>query len=111
MIMSTAKISRNDVKGVDDLRDELKQIRADFAELAQTLVAVTKSEATDARSRLQAEAEKRIGQIRDTVHAAKEKGADGLESMRHTVEERPIASVVGAFSVGMVIGLLLKGRS
>ena len=75
------------------------------------LVAVTKSEASDARSRLQDEAEKRIGQIRETVHAAKEKGVEGLESVRQTVEERPIASVIGAFSVGMVIGLLLKGRS
>jgi len=109
--MPAAKMSRNEVKSVDDLKDELKQIRADFAELAQTLVAVSKSEATDVRSRLQDEAEKRIGQIRETVHAAKEKGVEGLESVRHTVEERPIASVVGAFSVGMVIGLLLKGRS
>jgi len=109
--MPSAKISRNDVRSVDDLKDELRQIRADFAELAHTLVAVTKSEASDAKSHLQAEAEKRIGQIRDTVHAAKDRGVEGLESVRQSVEERPIASVVGAFSVGMVIGLLLKGRS
>ncbi|MBK8209871.1 MAG: hypothetical protein IPK78_07660 [Rhodospirillales bacterium] len=82
-------------KDVEALRQEMAQLRNDFSAMTQTL----KDIAGDAGSEAYARVRERAGQAR--VQA--EKAAD---QVTHSIEERPFTSVLVAFALGLLMGVL-----
>ncbi|TAL03259.1 MAG: hypothetical protein EPO08_04735 [Rhodospirillaceae bacterium] len=84
---------------ISALRAELAQLRTDFAKIAGTLQDLArhgKSEfaekAQDSAQRLQDEMKRRT------------------QTVTELIEERPVASALTSFAVGMVFGTLVSGR-
>jgi len=92
------------------LKEDFGQLRTDMADLMQTLVDATKSEAGDARKRLEDEASQRLAQMRDGIEEARRQGERAAATVEQKIEDRPFLSVVGAFGVGLLVGKLLDGR-
>jgi ElaB/YqjD/DUF883 family membrane-anchored ribosome-binding protein len=96
---------------VDALKEDLGRLRADVADLARTLLGVTKTEVGEVKDRLQAEAERRLEQMTDAARAVKDRGVAAMGEVRHQIEQRPITVVLSAVAVGCIIGLLVNRRS
>lgn len=82
-------------KDVQALRLELQQLRNDFAAMGRTLSDIAGHFGDDAYQRVRHGAER--------ARAQAEKAA---ETVTHTIEERPFTSVVTAFVVGLLMGVL-----
>jgi ElaB/YqjD/DUF883 family membrane-anchored ribosome-binding protein len=89
--------ARDDVasKDVEALRQEIAQLRTDFSALTRTM----KDIAGDAGSEAYARVREKAGQAR--VQA--EKAAD---QVTQSIEERPFTSVLVAFALGLLMGVL-----
>lgn len=94
----------------DTVKDDLGQIRKDFAELAQAILDAGRSGAKDAREKLEQEAQRRLDQLRDTAHSVRARGAHAVESVHDVIEERPFTSVLVAFGIGLIIGKILDRK-
>lgn len=86
----------NDVKA---LRAELETLRKDFARIAETLEQTVRHGGEEAVHRAQRSANWARGEARKAVHGVIEE-----------IEEKPIASILSVFAVGVVLGLLFSGR-
>jgi ElaB/YqjD/DUF883 family membrane-anchored ribosome-binding protein len=84
----------------DTVKDDLTKLRNDIADLSAALKDVTSEAVRD-----------QIGVIRDRIDQltgeAKVHGRQTLDTVTDHIEERPLASVLIAFGVGMLIGRLL----
>ena len=84
---------------LDAVKDDLAKLRADIANLSQTL--------KDATSETVHE---QIGLIRSRIDGiaedAKSHGRKTLDSLTDHIEEKPLASVLIAFGVGILFGRL-----
>lgn len=109
-----------------DVNDELKTLKEDLNKLRADLKNFSRSAASTATaeggSRLN-EAKNRIwnsardieerahDQLGDTYDTIREHGQHALEIGRKKVEQRPIATLLGAFAAGIFLGgLFLHGR-
>ncbi len=85
---------------IQSLSEELKQLRGEFAKIAQLLESAARhagDEATQA-------ARDAGGRAWDEVKSR----ADGLA---RRIEEKPVSSTAWAFGIGILLGLLCRGRS
>lgn len=98
-----ANENRNINQEVDQLREDLKEIRNDLAALLQT--------ARDAGLEQGRAAGERV---RNYSQQTQTRAREGLESARNSVEseieERPLTSALTAFGIGFVVGMLLDRR-
>jgi ElaB/YqjD/DUF883 family membrane-anchored ribosome-binding protein len=84
----------------ETLRKELDQLRSDITALTRTLKDIAADQGGAAYEKMRRSAQ---GAKEEAVHAA---GAVG-----HEIGERPFTSMLGAFSVGLLIGILFSRRS
>lgn len=87
-------------KETDALRHDLNALRDDVSHLTETLKGMASSRGSEAYDRLRQTADQTRTRVRDTASAAV-----------HQVEERPLTSVLIAFGVGMLLGILFDRRS
>jgi ElaB/YqjD/DUF883 family membrane-anchored ribosome-binding protein len=81
------------------LQTDIKQLRADFAKIAGTML--------DLASNSVAGAEEKVVASADKVWTEAKRHA---QNVGREIEERPIASALTAFATGIILGLLLSGR-
>lgn len=81
------------------LQTDIKQLRADFAKIAETMRDIVNNGVAGAGEQVQASAQKVWTDV--TRHA---------HNVGREIEERPITSVLTAFATGVVLGLFLCGR-
>ncbi len=86
-------------KDMDALRQELAQLRTDFSVMTKTL----KGMAGDARTEAYAK-------VRDGADKARVQAGKAADQVSTSIEERPFTSVLVAFAVGMLMGVLF-GRT
>jgi ElaB/YqjD/DUF883 family membrane-anchored ribosome-binding protein len=91
-----ASATEADVKA---LHEQLEQLRTDFAGLSGTLKDLARHGIGDAAQRVSVPAEK----VWDDVKRR-------AEAVTHEIEEKPLASAVTAFGIGLVLGILFSGR-
>ena len=91
-----AKESTAEKVDTASIREDLDQLRADFAALAKTLQAQGQAKAGDVADR-----------VAGAYGSAKEAGNVQVENLQHTIETRPFTSVAVAFVVGLLTGKLL----
>lgn len=84
----------------EELRKELDKLRSDIAGLTRTLRDIAADEGSDAYERMRRSADR-----------AQEQAAHTVEAMGHEIGERPFTSVLSAFILGVLIGMLSGRRS
>jgi len=83
----------------ETLRKELDQLRSDISGLTRTLKDIAADETTATYEK-----------VRQTAQRAQEQAAQTVGSVGQEIGERPFTSVLSAFSVGLVIGMLFSRR-
>jgi ElaB/YqjD/DUF883 family membrane-anchored ribosome-binding protein len=93
--------AREDVanKDIEALRVEMQQMRNDFSSMARTIKDIAGDAGTDAYARMREGAEK-----------ARERAEHAAETVTHSIEDRPFTSVLVAFAIGLLMGLVF-GRA
>lgn len=86
-------------KETDALRDDLDKLRDDVSHLTETLKNMASTRGNEAYDRLRQTADQTRTRVRDTANAA-----------AHQVEERPLTSVLIAFGVGLLLGIIFDRR-
>jgi len=84
----------------DELRKELDKLRSDMADLTRTLKDIAADRGSEAYEK-----------IRKSADRAQEQAADTVEAVGHEIGERPFTSVLSAFILGFLIGMLSGRRS
>ncbi len=97
-------------QGFQNLRVDMNKLRSDLADVAQALVEAGKTEAADAKARLQALAQQRLEDVRRAMDVARDRSQKASDVLKQQVEENPLVSVGLAFGVGMLLGALMKRR-
>ncbi len=98
---------RDLAKELDELKKNLKDLQKDLQETAETSGGVA-GDAVDAlRSRLEREADHLMAKLQAAAGGAAESGERALHKVEGKIEERPLASVLMVFGVGLAVGWLL----
>ncbi len=87
-------------RDIDALKEDLAKLRADLGALTDHLREVAGAEGARAYERIRQGAERTQARAKEATTAAS-----------HQIEERPLTSVLVAFAVGLLSGLLLSRRS
>ncbi|GMU20399.1 MAG: hypothetical protein AMXMBFR13_04960 [Phycisphaerae bacterium] len=95
---------------IDSLKSDMQQLRADLAGLAEALIQAGKSEAGEARSKLEERVQEQLEHMRSAVTSAQHYGRHGIESVQTQIEEKPFTSVLVAFAAGLMFGKLMDRR-
>jgi len=96
------------------IEDDLTRLREEFEDLRSRLQDRSDDVRDTASRSLRdgaKEFRKNYGEARDTVGQAlsdvTKQSRDGLATLEHRVEERPLTSLLVAFGIGLVVGRLL----
>ena len=81
------------------LREELIQLRKDFAKLTDTLEETARHGAAEAKEK-----------VRETYDSLKSEATGAAEKLSHKIETNPVQGALSAFGIGLVLGLLLSPR-
>jgi len=92
--------TRNLESEFDMVKEDLVKLREDIAKLSGALKDVTSETVHDRVNDLR-------GRIDSITGDAKQHGRQALEDLTNRIEERPLASVLVAFGVGLLFGRLL----
>jgi len=84
---------------IESLSDELKQLRAEFAKIAQLLEQAARHAGDEARDAAVDAGERAWSEVKSR--------ADGLA---RRIEEKPVTATAWAFGLGILIGLICRGR-
>jgi len=84
----------------EELRKELDKLRSDIAGLTRTLRDIAADRGSEAHERMRRSADR-----------AQEQAAHTVEAVGHEIGERPFTSVLSAFILGVLIGMLSGRRS
>ena len=86
-------------ENTQDLREEVAQLRADVASLTDTLRGMARESGDAVRDR-----------ARDGVERLESQSREQAERAGQAIEERPFTSVVSAFGIGIILGILMDRR-
>lgn len=86
-------------KETDALRADLETLRDDVSHLTETLKHMASARGNEAYERLRQTADQTRTRVRETASAA-----------AHQVEERPLTSVLIAFGIGLLLGIVFDRR-
>lgn len=95
---------------IDQIKNDLRDLREDFSKLGKDVVRATRHGAESATDAARAEAQRRLEQLGDAWDSTKQHGAKAKHDVEHTIEKHPLAAVVIALGVGVVIGKALDRR-
>lgn len=106
---------------VDALKQQLSQVKTELGDLreagakaakqnAQAVVDAARDAVSAAREKLMEEAEALMSKVKggaETVASTvKEKGSAAVGSLEHTIETKPLTSVLTALGIGFAVGWL-----
>lgn len=86
-------------KDIDALKAELDKLRADVVTATRT--------AKELGGTL---SEQAAGRIRESADRARARVNKSAADVGHEIEERPLVSIVGAFLIGLLLGLVFARR-
>jgi len=84
---------------IQALQEQLQQLRSDFAALSATLKDLARHGLDEAAQRASAPGERAWAEVKRQADAVTQE-----------IEEKPIASALTAFGIGLVLGVLVNGR-
>lgn len=95
---------------LDTLRQDLEQLRTDVAALRQHLVEAGAARVEAARAVGAARLGELEGGLVRLADGLGTQGREGLARLERTVKERPLASLLAAFGLGVLLSQLLDRR-
>ncbi len=98
---------RDVAKELDELKKALKDLQKDVQDVAKSGGRLAGDEVDALRSNLEKEAERLISKLQGVASGAVESGEKVLHGVESKIEERPVASVLTVFGVGLAVGWLL----
>lgn len=103
-------VNIKDTEELEQLREDLAALRKDFSTLGKDFLSATKHGANSATDAARAEAHRRLEQIGDAWDDAKDRSSAAKHQVERRIEDHPLASVMIALGVGVVIGKLIDRR-
>ncbi|KPJ95903.1 MAG: hypothetical protein AMJ55_02890 [Gammaproteobacteria bacterium SG8_15] len=94
----------------EDISNELKKLKADIADLRSDVASLVKTLKDAGVEQGQEAYDRAYERARQTGEAVRARAEDVYETFGKEVEERPLTSVLTAFGVGFVVGMLLDHR-
>ncbi len=88
---------------LETLREDVAKLRTDLSHIAKSLLEKGKNETDSAR-------EKVLGDIRNELFAARDKGLEKMDTVEQTIQEKPFISLLIAFLAGLILGKLFERR-
>jgi ElaB/YqjD/DUF883 family membrane-anchored ribosome-binding protein len=86
-------------ESAQDAADDLSSLRADIAQLTDSVTTLVKAQVDFARQKLS-----------DGASDAKNRLSDASSTLEASIERNPLIAVLIALGAGLVIGLLSRGR-
>jgi ElaB/YqjD/DUF883 family membrane-anchored ribosome-binding protein len=84
---------------IQSLSDELKQLRAEFSKIAQLLESAAGHAKDEAAQVARDAGERAWGEVKSRA-----------DSLARRIEEKPVSSTAWAFGIGILVGLMCRGR-
>lgn len=84
---------------VNELQSEIKQLRADFAKVTETLQNLLRHGGAEA-----------VGKAQDTAEKLWAEARSKAQGLTAEIEEKPVTAALTAFGIGVVLGMLFCGR-
>lgn len=97
-------------KEVDDLKEELGQLRQDMGNVLSAVKNIGQGTARTARSKAERELDEMMEKLNQAYISARKTGEQATESSRNEIENHPVASMGVAFVVGLVAGKLFSQK-
>jgi ElaB/YqjD/DUF883 family membrane-anchored ribosome-binding protein len=88
-------VAKDVTKDTEALRRDLEQLRNDFAAMGRTVKGLAGEVGSETYAR-----------VRDRADKAREQAEKAADTVAHTIENRPLASILIAFVVGLILGML-----
>jgi ElaB/YqjD/DUF883 family membrane-anchored ribosome-binding protein len=85
---------------IQSLSEELKQLRSEFTKIAQLLESAARHASDEATQVARDAGERAWGEVKTRA-----------DSLARRIEEKPVSSTAWAFGIGILIGLLCRGRN
>ena len=101
--MTTAKEKQE----IRDLRDELKGLREEVAQMMSLLEKQDVSSVTKVSEKIEEKLESYQDSIQEGAESALELGDEGLREISERIRQNPVASICIAFGVGYIISKAL----
>jgi ElaB/YqjD/DUF883 family membrane-anchored ribosome-binding protein len=95
-------------KEFDALRADMEALRKDLAALLGAVGDAASDELKSRGGRARAAATRARAALGEAAEEAERRGTESLASLEQRIEERPLASVLIAFGVGLLVGKLLE---
>lgn len=89
------------------LRNDFNQLRADLNDLLQ---AFKHEKVSPMKEAIKGHAQERIKQMQEAIANLKHHSRRATEACRRKIEERPIATALTAFAIGIIVGKLVIRR-
>ena len=102
--------TRTTEEEVGDLREDIAKLKADIASLAKDLKDLGTAAAGAAKRTAHDKGERLREGLDEALEDLAERGEHAVRDARAKVEERPLAAVLIALLVGLVLGRLLDRR-
>ena len=110
MADNTSKTETIPKREVDELKQELHQLREDMGNLLSTVKTLGQSTARTTRTKAEQELDQLLQQLNRAYVSARQGGQQAAASAYNEVEQNPMASVAIAFVVGLVTGKIFSQR-
>ena len=97
-------------KEMEQLRKDFASLRSDLSGVVETLRNMGAEQGRNAYQRARQAGEQAYGQARATGEQAYGQARAAEQAVEREISERPLISVLGAFGVGFLVGVLLDRR-
>lgn len=108
MVSARSSASADLRRDIDSVKEDLAALRVDLVAAMRDMVDAGKSEAGDARDRLEGALRDRLERMGETARQAAARGKKAVESAERYVEDNPLQSLAVAFGVGVLLGAVLR---
>lgn len=95
-------------KEVDDLKEELSQLRQDMGHVLSAVKNIGQSTARTAKTKAEQELDEMMEKLNRAYVSARKTGGQAVASSRDEIENHPVASISIAFLVGLIAGKLFS---
>ncbi|MCC6677834.1 MAG: DUF883 family protein [Phycisphaerales bacterium] len=109
--MAASRSPSTDIRrDVDAIKDDLASLRSDLTAVLKDVVAAGRTEAGEARERVEDAVRAKLEKIEAAAGRAVDRGRDAIGAIEAHVEEKPLQSLATAFGLGLLVGVLLHRR-
>lgn len=91
---------------MNELKEDLAKLRGDLGMVLRTMMEATKSEAGEARDRLESKAREQLDNFSSALDSARAQGRVMADRFYDQIEAHPMQSILGALGAGFLIGFM-----